>query len=447
MDTLWGFVEAAWVNDSALVHHTRNETWSKPELLSGSFELRRVTTREAATGDRRRFDFFEYYWAHRMQGHTLGGLVRWTLGLFIRPSSAVPPDLRPVWALGLMLLALAVGVALLAAVPEAAAWLGLPPWLLLAASVLSAAGAFFVNAMVLPHAGDAARYLSPEPDNVDVRQHIRAEGVALIEKLTASGAYDRIVLVGHSLGSVIAHDILNFAWTRLEGDRLAKVHAAEGMTMAALANVEQAALNLEGASDAEVGALRSRYRDAQRSYAAALANAEMPIWIVSDLVTLGSPLSKADILIGRNAEDLRKRISRREIPICPPALEEARAYGRFSYPVASDVRRPHHGAVFAPVVWTNLYYSHAFILFGDIISGPVRHLFGRGVLDVRLPIGSPPGFRHLDYWRGSENDPVPAAILALRNALNLSGVQRDAALWAEQADAAEINANDLTREN
>ena len=88
MDTLWGFVEAAWVHDPQLVHPSRNEVWSKPELVTGSFELRRVTTREGSFGDKRRCDFFEFYWAHRMQGHTLGGLVRWSLGLFVRPPSA-----------------------------------------------------------------------------------------------------------------------------------------------------------------------------------------------------------------------------------------------------------------------------------------------------------------------------------------------------------------------
>ena len=51
MDTLWGFVRAAWTHDAELVHATRNEVWSKPELVTGSFELRRITTREASYGD------------------------------------------------------------------------------------------------------------------------------------------------------------------------------------------------------------------------------------------------------------------------------------------------------------------------------------------------------------------------------------------------------------
>jgi hypothetical protein len=88
-----GLCPRGLVDDAVLVHATRNEVWSKPELVTGSFELRRITIREASYAEKRRFDFLEFYRARRMQGHTLGGLLRWTLKLFLRAPSQVPKRL------------------------------------------------------------------------------------------------------------------------------------------------------------------------------------------------------------------------------------------------------------------------------------------------------------------------------------------------------------------
>ena len=72
-----------------------------------------------------------------------------------------------------------------------------------------------LQGLVLNYIGDAAIYLSPEPRNIQARQAVRDAGVALFESLhsglDAEHAYDRIVVVGHSLGSVIGYDILTYA--------------------------------------------------------------------------------------------------------------------------------------------------------------------------------------------------------------------------------------------
>jgi hypothetical protein len=446
MDTLWGFVQAAWMLDPQLVHSSRNEVWSKPEMVSGSFELRRITTREASFGEKSRFDFFEFYWAHHMQGHTLGGLARWTLRLFVRPPSAVPRGMFLVWIFGVLLLGAAALVGAIAAFTDVAADLGVPEWLTVAAPVLLAVAGFLTNAALLPYAGDAARYLSPEPGNVEVRQKIREDGVSLLEKLRLSGKYGRIVLVGHSLGSVIAFDILNFAWNRLDDAELTALHRAGTDAAAALDELEAAARLILDAPPSP-GPARVAYRDAQRRYAEVLADRSDPLWLVSDLITLGSPLSKADILIGHDEKDLKARIGRRELPSSPPALEGKGEARGFSFPLGAAERRPHHGAVFAPVVWSNVYVPNRLIWFGDIISGPLAHLFGPGVLDVRLPIGSPPGFRHLDYWRTKSSAKASYAIRALRRALNLRHRKSDAEIWGGHASSAEIPGEALELEN
>jgi hypothetical protein len=62
--------------------------------------------------------------------------------------------------------------------------------------------------------GDAARYFGPSPDNPIERQQIREAGIGLLKRLhdarTSDGkvVYDSMVLVGHSLGSVVPYDIL-----------------------------------------------------------------------------------------------------------------------------------------------------------------------------------------------------------------------------------------------
>ena len=449
MDTLWGFVKATWITDSTLVHPSRNEVYSKPETATGSFELRRVTTREASAGDKKRADFFEFYWAHHMQGHTLGGLSRWVLGLFLRKPSSVPGNLLGLWLFGVALLMAAAALALFWLTDKAGYPIidlrGQGALVGLASPALALLG-FLINAKVLPHAGDAARYLSAEPDNVAIRQKIREEGVALLEKLSGNGEYDRIVMVGHSLGSVIAYDILNFAWNRLDDAAIKALHIAGSPAIDALDQLETAGRTLRnwGSEDGS-GDARTAYRDAQRVYAGILAAGDHPVWLVSDLITLGSPLSKAEILLARDAGDFGDRRERREFPACPPIYETATdgKLEQFSYPVGADSRRPHHAALFGPVVWTNVYVPNRLIFFGDIVSGPVRDLFGAGVADVHLPIGSPPGFRHLDYWKLPVEGAASPAINALRRALNLRGQNRDGDIWQDQAGQVPIRGGDL----
>jgi hypothetical protein len=400
-------------------------SYAKPDHITGNFELRRVTTRAGKDMDGRRFDFFEFYWAHLMLGNSLGDVLGALQALFMRRPRTVPETLRGVWATGVVCLSL-VGLLLLTGVlPEAwrPAWL--PDWIWTIGAAASIALGVFARRWLAPVAGDAARYLRPDPANVAARQKIREAGVELLEKLTASGDYDRIILVGHSLGTVIGYDVLNHAFSRLRREQLASAHADPAL-MQALAALEEAAAALsDAAQQDDQGKRRTAYRAAQRAYANLVARSgDMP-WLVTDFVTLGSPLSKADVLLAATADAFQHLLDRREAPTCPPRLEQA-APPRFSYPPREAQRIPHHAAVFAPVVWTNIYYPHRFVLSGDVISGPIAPLLGRAIRDVEVPIGNP-GFRHLSYWR----DPV--AIDALRRAVNLRQAD-EAALW-EQPDA------------
>src|SRR3546814_8122774 len=91
-------------------------------------------------------------------------------------------------------------------------------------AVVSALASLIASRWFAPIAGDAARYFSPDPDNVEARQKIRLAGIQVIEKLTASKAYDRIIVVGHSLGSAIGLDIVSYGFSRVGANQWEAAH-------------------------------------------------------------------------------------------------------------------------------------------------------------------------------------------------------------------------------
>ena len=129
-------------------------------------------------------------------------------------------------------------------------------------------------------------------------------------------------------------------------------------------------------------------------------------------------------------------MAEREFPTAPPVIEKD---DRFSYdrmvPGSGTRRRkvtvPHHGAVFAPVRWTNLYFPSSHIIFGDIVGGPVAPVFGAGVEDIPVTTTIRGGiFNHTDYFRpvaGGTPEAPGDHVLALRKALNLLMSERQGA--------------------
>jgi hypothetical protein len=446
METLRGFVQAAWTADPEMTSPGHNDQiYSKPDTITGSFELRRITTRDWSGKAQRRVDFFEFYWAHLMQGNTAAAVIGWLRRLLVRPRSRVPDRLVGGWIAGLVILTLVAAYMVLVALkwaPEGRLWGVL--W-----SLIGVAAALAVANWLVPVVGDAARYLSPAPGNVAVRQSIREAGIDLLAQLHACGDYDRIIVVGHSLGSVIGYDVLHYAWGRIAGQEFARSHLPGSAAMARLDELEAAARVLTTASPPP-GA-RTAYRGAQRAYFAELAKLTAtrpdaegrrpPLWLVSDYITLGCPLSSADVLMARDAHDLKGKKEIRDLPTSPPWLEEApkQAPG-FSYPAGAAARAPHHAAVFAPTVWTNIYFPSEYGLSGDFISGPVAPQLGPGVRDVRVPIGADLKFRHLDYW--SKPASLEPWIKALRRAINLRDYD-EATLWGAQVDADPVAAEAL----
>lgn len=64
----------------------------------------------------------------------------------------------------------------------------------------------------------------------------------MLEALHDKDEYDRIVIVGHSLGSVIGYDITTHAWVKYHEVHLSKAH---GETMVALESLEERCRNID----------------------------------------------------------------------------------------------------------------------------------------------------------------------------------------------------------
>lgn len=169
MDTLRGFVEEVWRKDASIQNpHAGNGVWSKPDNLSRSFELRRLTTPQNNAGIKT--DFFEFYWAHLMDGTSYGHVWAWTTSLLFRRPSTVPTQLKGVyWAL-VTAFALALLLAANAIRAQASGHFTISPWVQAIVSLLVVPLCGFV---VLKTVGDAARYLHVAPTNVQRRHEVR----------------------------------------------------------------------------------------------------------------------------------------------------------------------------------------------------------------------------------------------------------------------------------
>src|SRR6185295_10309851 len=160
METLRKFVDAVWTQDTDIQHQFAvNNVWSKPDTVSKSFELRRLTTSQNRAGIRT--DFFEFYWAHLMKGTTIGHVLGWARALLIRRPSTVPDHLKLAYWVLVGVAIVAVGFAGYAAYARGGDKQPFgPAWLSAAISlVLLPALGFVLKSIV----GDAARYLDAAP--------------------------------------------------------------------------------------------------------------------------------------------------------------------------------------------------------------------------------------------------------------------------------------------
>jgi hypothetical protein len=391
------------------------EAHSKPDRISPTLELRRMAVPSKPHEDRFiSTDFYELYWAHLMAGTSWRHVIAWARTLMLRWPVRVPFRLLPFWLLSWMLLLCAAwiywmwqpGVAQSASTAAVVA---------LGVVTLRVFGFYFG----LQYVGDAARYLSPMPPNIGVRHAIRSAALDLLRGLHDDPLrrYQRIVVVGHSLGSVIAYDALTHLWQ--ERHHPADHHPLVPAPQPAHDELKDAhALRPPACRD-----LQSRIWREQRAIG-------VP-WKITDFITLGSPLAHASFLMAKSPNDFSDRKRQRELPTCPPQQEDPRdtEYGKSLLITDNGCKLLHHAALFACTRWTNLYFP------GDLIGGPLQQPFGPWVDDHPVQsrrlfgLGQFLPSSHIRYWKTSERstpnarvtDPNPqTAIEQLGKALDLN---------------------------
>ena len=446
METLTSFVQAAWVENKDVQwkppgDEKADDIWFKPDdPVTGSNELRRITTRWTE-GHGPRVDFFEFYWADLAEGATVEEVWDWLRTLLWRPLSRVPPGVTGAWLLLWFVTLVIGGLSIAAVLPWPGAW-----WHALLAAA-AAAVAYGMQYVVTPYAGDVARYVRADPRNIAMRRAIRERGLKLLTELHKCGSYERIIFVAHSLGTIVAYDLVSLLWT-MRQDALLMYEGSPAFER--LREVEAAAHALDANNSEQA---RAAYRNAQRRFRLELrsggadgAGAQRKSddeWLISDLITLGSPLTHAQFLMVHDQVALNERIERWWYSTNPPQFQQIdseqrdKINDRPNPPAPPEVMGPpgglfsfffskpglwsmHHAAPFAAVRWTNIFDPHRWIFFGDIISGPLADVFGHGITDIDLRDlrGPAKGFSHTRYW-SLEEGPDAAPIKALQQAINL----------------------------
>lgn len=381
--------------------------FNKPNSFSDNFELRRF----AAPGARYRprTDFFELYWAHHLEKERLRDSFRWGLRLvgrkpFWRHNSQLklPMALFQLILLPLLLIFVTGGLWLMSQVPgfvRSDRWGtaneitdAIPDWweLLFYWGLIALGGVIIIGFITrgirrffTHHLSDALRYLSPEPEYITARNQIRAEGVKLLRDLHESGNYNRIIVVGHSLGSVIGLDILRISWNRFCTPDLAYPQQA-ALAKKADKFIEELdrQRHTAGADPAEI---TGQWQDFQFYLWTECRKRGVP-WLVTDFITLGSPLAHASFLLDRKNLTFGIRKQEGEYPVNPPTGEESLFYSRPIRPEAGkrfNIWTPHSGALFAVTRWSNAYFPVAWC-FGDPIGGDLGEEFGWGIRNIRI---------------------------------------------------------------
>jgi hypothetical protein len=326
-----------------------------------------------------------------------------------------------------------------------------------------------LSGVVLRGVGDAARYLSNNPDDIRQREAIRTGLIEILSRLhsqrdVATGLlkYERIILVGHSLGSVIAYDAIQAYWARVireivlpathdsitanaaqlatadEPHHANRIRAAERARLEVIEALENLPFESPPTGKQETTynrplpqvRSRSQWMAAKRDFQALLRYTntdpdpnnqkvdeashldDLPRWIVSDFVSVGSPLAHAELLMAANKADLEQSKQRRLLPADPPIFTRSpksvsmfRSIVTSLQPPVGDTARMQSSAPFAAVAWTNLHFQH------DLVGGRLAGIFGNGVHDVCLSDAKPyllnflVKYPHSSYWPGRHDRP------------------------------------------
>ncbi|MER0238823.1 hypothetical protein [Fulvimarina sp. MAC8] len=234
--------------------------------------------------------------------------------------------------------------------------------------IIGAGIGLVLQVVVVPYLGDVARYVLVTGANIQKRAAIHERGLGLLRALhrieppedgekvrkgaTPPPAYERIVVVGHSLGSIIAYDLLRLFWLEAglqrknnQTNEVAKAidKVVEAATFAELERESRPKSKTPAPQGSDGMDQRDPWRDehlmayqnAQYGVFEALsAKARLDeeerrrtqdddkpapmVWRISDFVTLGSPLTHCEFLLAKDHLELAQKVLDRQLPISPP---------------------------------------------------------------------------------------------------------------------------------
>jgi len=373
----------------------RRVYYSRPERVTSSFEARRMLAPAIASDEGKGYgqtEFFEYHWSYLMKENRLDDLFPVVRRMLLSSPHRVPAGLRVAWALAWLLI-IAFLVTAWKIVKNTA-----PEDRTVTAIAVSAVGVagFWVIKWVLTRVGDlvtrsfvdVVRYLDRSPRSYEVRRDIRAGMVDLLEGLHKDKRYSRIVVVAHSLGAYIAYDGITYLWPQM-----CNLHGGpiddDGPTLplTGLSELQVAANAVRQASaptDQQLTVLRSRQFELWRQL-----RLQGNPWLITDFISLGTPMYFADLLFAKNRKGFDKLVERAELPVCPPisatkTVEDPDPqYASYGHPNRGRTVLG-HGTPFAVVRWTNLFFPAKLWFFGDWFGGRLMQLFGKGVLDISI---------------------------------------------------------------
>lgn len=395
--------------------------YSRDARVAHSFEARRYLA--PAHDEQPRYgqtEFFEYHWSYKMTGNRFGDFLPTAIRILFRRPSTVPSGLRGIWwIIWAVVLAVLIGglvyfwrspgdwdvpglILVIIAIPGVK---GVLAWF------RRKTGQVFTDSFV-----DVVRYLDRSPRSYEVRKSIRQGMVDLLQSLHDELRYSRIVLVAHSLGAYIAYDGIAALWPAMS-----KLHCGpisqEVVPLEGLEQLHRTAKAVLGHPDSEtLNETQERelteYREAQFAVWKGLRKQGNP-WLVTDLITVGTPMYFADLLFTRSRRDFDRLVKTAELPTCPPRhhdqfVDGPRAEGiNFAWPNKGR-QVLSHAAPFAVVRWTNLFFDAENGWNGDWFGGRLRPLFGKGIIDTPVPGNLPnrkkPGIAHALYFESPEDD-------------------------------------------
>jgi len=349
------------------------ELWYKQEEMTDFLDGRRIGI--PGNRNRLRTDFLELYWADLGIQHKRKHVYRWLISLLFRNPFRLSYKLIAIWGLS-WLLVLLFGLGLLTgliSLPTANPEFDPQNLLLPLLGIL----VYVFYGQLINYVGDAARYFDAHPENVKFRNDILKRGIGVLKKLHNSKQYERIIIVGHSLGSVIGYDLIRNFWGAYH-EKHEKVDL-KGIGQPALAALEK---QLKQLKENPTRKNRKRYKRHQALLWKEQKELVKNGWLISDSITLGSPLAHASFLMGSEIGAFVERKNNGEYPSCPPHLgNNALSYTRaftLDNGATRNISVLNDTAPFSVVSWVNLYFP------GDIIGGPLIPVFGAGIRDVKV---------------------------------------------------------------